>query len=243
MKYFFANWKMYHTYKEATALIDEIKNTSTNDDVTSVYFPNDLAIMYAVKQLGSPHVGAQNVAWAPAGAYTGATSAFLYREAGVSYALVGHSERRYIFGETNDAVRKKMEACIDADVVPILCIGETKEDIDDDKREYRLKKQLYTALEDLDMQGKELFVAYEPVWAVGTGEPCSPQIVAEVADWIRAQVQEEFDTHVVKILYGGSIHKDNVSSYFSTGKIDGVLVGGASTKKHSLFPLLQQING
>ena len=149
MKYLFANWKMYLTVEESIALAKEAaKQEFPTETMTVALFPTALAFAQVRYFCASSPIklGAQNCGWTPRGAYTGAISAELFAEAGAVFALVGHSERRHIFGETDSDVRKKIEACLAADLGPVVCVGETKEEKENSKREYRLKKQLMKAL-------------------------------------------------------------------------------------------------
>ncbi len=244
MKYVFANWKMYITAQESCALASAVRDFSFDAQATSLaVFPPMLALSEIQHLLSESDVsvGAQNVAWSPQGAYTGAVSAFLCKEAGCRYTLVGHSERRHIFGENHEDIRKKIEACFDVGLIPVLCIGETKEDMEEGKREYRLKKQLMEALEGVTVPGSGLIVAYEPVWAIaqsGMGVPCTPDDAESVHQWIKTEVAQ-YTAHAVPVIYGGSVDSSNVVSYLSHSVIDGVLVGSASTKVETFFPLLR----
>lgn len=240
--YIFANWKMYLTAAEATALAQDIAVPTS--DATVAVFPNTLDFERVHDVVGaSIATGAQNVAWTPQGAYTGATSARLFKEAGATYALVGHSERRHVFGESNEDVRKKLEACIDAGLIPVLCIGETKEDLDNDKKEYRLKKQLMKACEGLD--GIEtLIVAYEPVWAIskgGVGESCSPEQAEKTHLWIKNELKQ-YTNADIPVIYGGSVKAENVVSFTSLPSVEGVLIGSASTRADSFKAILSAVS-
>ena len=240
MKYIFANWKMYLDSDEASLLVGKLKSINFNKNKLSIaVFPNTISFIKTLelKEVGVS-VGAQNVAWTPKGAYTGATSADIFASAGATYALVGHSERRHIFGETNEDVRNKLEACIDAGIIPVLCIGESEEDLADDKREYRLKKQLMKALAGLKIEEGKMMIAYEPVWAIGSGKPCSPEEADLVHKLIKSELVNYTDTKV-PLLYGGSANESNVVSYLSYDDIDGVLSGGASTNFESFASIIK----
>lgn len=235
---------MYSTVEESVALTEAIATLSFDTDkLTVAVFPNTL-VFERVQELleNSPiEVGAQNVSWVPQGAYTGATSAHLFATAGASYALVGHSERRYIFGETDTDIRKKLEAVIDAGMTAVLCIGETAEDVQDDKSTYRLKKQLQKALEGLDVQEGQLIVAYEPVWAIssaGSGTPCSPEKAAEMHGIIRDEIATYLDISV-PLIYGGSVSPQNMGAYITSPFIDGVLVGHASVNPENWVQMVE----
>ncbi|HLD31450.1 MAG TPA: triose-phosphate isomerase [Patescibacteria group bacterium] len=240
MKYVFGNWKMYLNAAETVALATGLKNETVEEKVSVAVFPLLLSVQDTAEILKNTEwrVGAQNVSWTPQGAYTGAVSALMFKDIGCEYALVGHSERRHIFGESDTAVRKKIEACLDAGLTPVLCVGETKEEKDEGKREYRLKKQLYTALDGLTLNGRIPLIAYEPVWAIGTGTPCLPADADDVQGWIKKEAQQYLGTEPV-VLYGGSVTPENVLSYLTLPTCDGVLVGGASTKQDSFLALIR----
>ena len=235
MKYIFANWKMYLDYKEAGELAQNLaKADFDTSKVSLAVFPNTINFADSAKTFEntSIDVGAQAVNWTPQGAYTGAVSAHLFAQAGAKYALVGHSERRHIFGETNEDIRKKVEACFDEGLVPVLCVGETKEDLEADRKDYRLKKQISKVFDGLDVSGKEIMVAYEPVWAIGgsgEGKPCTPDDADDVHGWIKEELKQ-YTKESIPVLYGGSVKAENVLSYVERDVIDGVLVGSASVK-------------
>ena len=231
---------MYLDFAGSMILANQLaEKTFDSEKVQVGLFPSTLAFTEVEKLFRDTDiaVGAQNVVWTPKGAYTGAVSAEMFAQAGAQYALVGHSERRYIFGETDTSVKKKFDACIDAGIMPILCIGETKEDIDNNKREYRLKKQLMSVLEGVEHATK-FFIAYEPVWAIGTGEPCDHLIVANIHDMIKAELKSYTDQDI-PVVYGGSVDATNVVSYLSHDNVEGVLVGHASTALEQFFPLIR----
>jgi triosephosphate isomerase (TIM) len=232
--YIFANWKMYLDFDETMILTNQLLQAGLgSDEVEFAIFPNTLAFTEVEKAFRDSvfAIGAQNVHHTSKGAYTGSTSAQMFANVGAQYTLVGHSERRHIFGETNDDVRKKMEACFESNIVPVLCIGETAEDCKTNKREYRIKKQLQKALEGLDISSHELLVAYEPVWAItgsGTGESCDTVDAERMHTLIKTELKSYSDKSI-PVLYGGSVSEKNVLSYVSLPSVDGVLVGSAST--------------
>ena len=235
---------MYLDYNESITLAESLALERFGKENKIAVFPTSLVLKNIQGVLSDTGivVGAQNVAWTPKGAYTGAVSAQMFKDVECTYALVGHSERRYVFGESDDDVRKKIEACLDAGLIPVVCIGETKEDKDEDKRDYRLKKQLMKAFEGLDLNNKEVIIAYEPVWAIskaGVGEPCTPADADDVQGWIKNELKQYTD-NVVPVLYGGSVNQDNVVSYLSQPMIDGVLVGNASAKLESFVSLIKE---
>ncbi len=244
--YVLANWKMYLDFDESNILMNQLLLEEIDHErLEIVIFPSTLALSEVEKAVRDTpfSLGAQNVAWVPKGAYTGAVSALLFKEAGASYALVGHSERRYVFGERDSDVRKKFEACLEVGITPVLCIGETKEDMDEGKRQYRLKKQLFSVFNELDLGDTPFLIAYEPVWAIsgsGEGLACTPADVEDVHLWIK-QEMAQYSKNNVPVLYGGSVNSENVVSYVSLGSVDGVLVGSASTTLTSFTALTQAI--
>lgn len=236
---------MYLDYNETDKLSQALAQEKLgNDNLKLAVFPTALSCVRVLENLANSSigVGAQNVAWVTKGAYTGAISAQMFKDLGCKYALVGHSERRYIFGETDDGVRKKIEACFDVGLVPVVCVGETTEDRAVGKREYRLKKQIMKAFADLDLNSKEIVVAYEPVWAIskaGVGQPCSAAEADDVHGWIKQELKQYTDK-AVPVIYGGSADAKNVISYLSQPMIDGVLPGNASTKFETFVPLVRE---
>ena len=226
---------MYLSVEESLSLAKEIASLQFSEPKVCI-FPNALAFcavqdIFAINQ--NIDVGAQNIAWTPRGAYTGALSAEIYKQSNAKYAIVGHSERRYIFGETNIDVRKKIEACFAANIIPVVCIGETREDKELNTRAIRLKEQIKSIFENLDLSTAELFIAYEPVWAISRGnsaDPCKPEDVEDVHGFIRQEISQYTDK-TVPVLYGGSVNAENVVSYTVLPSVDGVLCGNASTKK------------
>ncbi len=231
---------MYLDHHESLSLAQAIRDTiQIPSQVVCGVFPNTLAFVqvHDLLQGTSISVGAQNVSWVPRGAYTGATSAEFFHTAGARYALVGHSERRYIFGEQDDDVRKKLEACLDANLTPVVCVGETADDRASLKAEYRIKKQIMKLCEGLQAT-VPIIIAYEPVWAIGTGDACDPG----EADRMITLIKHECQTYLsqqIPVLYGGSVDEKNAGTYLSYGSIDGVLVGSASTDALRLKTIIE----
>lgn len=239
----FGNWKMYLNHKESVVLANTLANTDlAGKDLELAVFPSALSLVEVKESLKNTNIsiGTQNCAWAPQGAYTGAVSALMYKEAGCEYSLVGHSERRHVFGESDEDVRKKLEAILDAGLTAVLCVGETKEDRAEDKVQYRLKKQLMKALEGLEIPEGKLIVAYEPVWAIGTGDPCKSADANDIHNWIKEELKQYLEAGV-PVLYGGSVNPENVVDYVTLDAVDGVLVGGASVKIDSFKSLVEAV--
>jgi len=231
--YLFSNWKMYLGLDESVKLIQNyVDNLNLDEDLEMAVFPSALSFSI-VKELlkdSKIDIGSQNLYSVPEGGYTGEVSAKMYKDAGCVYALVGHSERRHIFGETNEDVSNKLKAVLDNNLIPVLCVGETKKQKEDKKTDEVIKEQLISALEGLDFENKELFVAYEPVWAIGTGDSCSNISAEHMSGKIKEWVMGLQINAKLVILYGGSVRGENVEDYLKETSIDGVLVGGASTK-------------
>jgi len=242
MKYLFANWKSYLDYKETLALATTLASTPfKNDQLIVGIFPVIPAVS-EVKNIcdgTSLRLGAQDLEAVPKGAYTGAVSAQVYQELGCAYALVGHSERRQLFSETPEIVRHKFLAALESGIIPVLCIGETKEVRESGMHVAYLKNQLKETLAGVELhEGKSFIVAYEPIWAIGTGEACDDQEAATM----QAIIKQELATYVktyVPVLYGGSVSEKNVVSYVLHDMIDGVLIGKASTEEVSLLDIIR----
>jgi len=242
MTFIFANWKMYLNNEESLALAKDLSFQDLGSNaLTCAVFPTMLSVagVASVLKNNPIAIGAQHVAWAPKGAYTGAVSAQLCKDIGCTYALIGHSERRHIFGEKTEDVRKRIAACIQADITPVLCIGETREDKEQGTQRAVLETQISGALEGVDVDKSGLMIAYEPVWAIsgsGNGDHCDPTYAQDIHMWIRNEISS-FTSEPVPILYGGSVNQENVVSYTSQKDIDGVLVGSASIKSNSFLTM------
>ncbi len=248
MKYIFGNWKLYLNDGQSFALAQSLSALAFDPQQLSVVvFPTALSfsrVCYALRDT-SFEVGAQNIGYTPLGAYTGEVSAHVFAGAGAAYALVGHSERRHIFGEDTEATVKKMQACLDEGITPVLCIGETKEDVQENKIEYRLRRQLIPVLEGVSgIKEKKWLIAYEPVWAIssgGNGTPCPAVDALERHTLIRA-ICTEFGVENVPALYGGSVNVGNVEEYVTTPGIDGVLVGHASVDSTEFTAMVEKMS-
>ena len=176
-------------------------------------------------------IGSQNVSRYESGAYTGETSAQMLKQAGCSLCLVGHSERRAMFAENNEGCQIKVRTVLNHDLLPVLCVGENQQQREANITGEVLREQLRGGLTDIDLTGRDLCIAYEPVWAIGTGLAATPAIAQEVHQFIRAELAQIFDQPTaerVRILYGGSVTKTNARDLLQQADIDGLLVGGAS---------------
>lgn len=231
------NWKMNKTPSEAAAfagLLAEKLDKSGCDVVFCVPAVSIIPVAEAVKGTDIA-VGAQNMYWQDSGAYTGELSAEMIRDAGTGYVIIGHSERREYFGETDSEVNKKVLKAIEKKLVPIICVGESLEDRWELKTVGLVRKQVGVALKGVSANdAKNLVIAYEPVWAIGTGMTATSAQAEEVCKAIRGMVCELYGNEVaqaIRIQYGGSVNEKNASELFSMPDIDGGLVGGASLKE------------
>lgn len=236
-KYLFANWKMYLNHQKSVVLAKDLASQSGDFfHINLAIFPSALAFVdvAAILQPATIGIGAQNAHWVEEGGYTGEVSAAMYKEAGARYVLVGHSERRHLFHETNHEVRQKVEAVLALGLTPVICVGETEAERQDNQTAEAIEIQIRAAFHNITwLAGTELIVAYEPVWAVGTGLACDPVEAEKVHELIKKQIVSLTGIQPV-ILYGGSVKAENVASYINNPTIDGVLVGGASTHVDSL---------
>jgi len=242
--YLFANWKMYLDYNESNILANALANVVKKfpSNIKMAVFPSALSL-YPVAQVlhdVGVGVGSQNVFWEDKGGYTGEVSAVMYKEAGCDYALVGHSERRHQFHETNHEVRAKLEAVLNVGLMPVLCVGETAGEREKGKTEEVIEIQLRAALDGLSVPlDKEFIVAYEPVWAIGTGQACEATEAERLHVLIKKIVNSLLPKANLVILYGGSVRPENVTKYLKQENISGVLVGGASAKLDSWLEIVE----
>jgi triosephosphate isomerase (TIM) len=228
------NWKMHHGPSATRAFFADLDLGAVGEEHEIVVFPPVIALREAVVGATSSdrvHIGVQNVHWEDEGAYTGETSARMAREVGATFALIGHSERRHLFGETDDDVRRKVEAVVRHGMVPIVCVGETLEERRAGRVDEVIARQLRAALPALAHGGARFLLAYEPVWAIGTGETATPADASAAHATLRACLEDGVGVAgapKVPILYGGSVKPDNAAELLAAADVDGVLVGGAS---------------
>lgn len=240
-----ANWKMHKTVPEATGFVKALRPLL--DGVAGV----DLLVAPAFTELASLKpvlweglgLAAQNLHWEPEGAFTGEVSARMLVDAGCSHVIVGHSERRHLFGETDAMVRQKVAAAVDNGLTPILCVGETLAERERGETLDVLERQLLEAVKDLpEAQAARLVVAYEPVWAIGTGVTATPEQAAQAHACIRKWVAGKMGVEIARatrILYGGSVRPDNAGELMALEDVDGLLVGGASLKPDTFIPIIE----
>lgn len=234
------NWKMYKTLPEAVQTAKELVGFLTNTDSVEVMIAptfTSLAAVGEVLKSSSVALGAQNLHWETEGAFTGEISAPMLLSVGCRYVIIGHSERRQYFGETDETVNRRIRAALDAGLRPILCVGETEGERDRGETFSVLDKQMQDGLKDFVSEDLgDLVVAYEPVWAIGTGKTATAEQAQEVHRHLRQYLETAFDKSFsgsVRILYGGSVKPDNVADLMAQPDLDGALVGGASLKAES----------
>lgn len=229
-----ANWKMNHGPSQAREAARAFARLHAPSRATVIIFPPAVSIEAVRTELRDRRdiaVGVQNISTEDAGAFTGETSGPMAREAGASYALVGHSERRHIFGETDAATGLKCAAALRADLIPVLCVGELLEERENGETLAVVRRQLEAGLSRLTAdEVAGIAIAYEPVWAIGTGRPATPRDASEVHGAIRMALQESVGRRAndIPILYGGSVNETNAGELLAAPDVDGLLVGGAS---------------
>jgi len=240
------NWKMFKTGPEAAAFADRLKVlVSDISDVDVLVAPAFTAISVVADVLkGSAiDVAGQDLFWETEGAYTGQVSAPMLKAAGCTHVIVGHSERRQYFGETNETVNGKIKAALQGDLLPILCVGESEAEREAQETSAVVKEQLEKGLEGVDAGGwARLIIAYEPVWAIGTGKTATTEQAQEVHQFIRdwtEKVSGNSIANTLRILYGGSVKPGNIAGLMAMEDIDGALVGGASLDAESFAGIVR----
>ncbi len=240
------NFKMYKTVAETLSYVGQLRGLARDvPSVEIVVAPPFTAVAAAAEAVkGSAiSIAAQNMHWDREGAFTGEVSAGMVREAGATFVIIGHSERRTLFGETNESVNKKTRAAITAGLVPIVCIGETLAQRDGNETLAVLDRHIKEGLDGVT--GEELsrlVIAYEPVWAIGTGRNATPAQAGEAHFHIRQRLKQWFGLDAserCRVLYGGSVKPDNIAKLIAEPDVDGALVGGASLEPRSFFAIIE----
>jgi triosephosphate isomerase (TIM) len=229
------NWKMFKTPAQTAAFFEKFKPlVSGTHHCDIVICPPYVDLEAAVHACHDTRIeiGAQNLFWEPEGAFTGEISAPMLKAVGCRCVLVGHSERRQYFGETNESASRKIAAALSASLTPVYCVGETSDHRDSSKTDHVLETQFQAGLAGLTVeQFQKIVLAYEPVWAIGTGQVATPEIAADAHRCLRNQARKSFGAEAAaqcRILYGGSVKPDNIRGLMAQPEIDGALVGGAS---------------
>lgn len=240
------NWKMHLDVNSgvelARSLVEVTDGIEDRDILICPGFPL-LSDIYSVINGSKIMLGAQNVHYEKQGAFTGEVSADMLKSVGCSYVILGHSERRHIFGEDDDLINKKVLNAINSGLKPILCVGELLEEREAGKTEEVVKNQVINALKGItETMIKSLTIAYEPVWAIGTGKTATPEDANDVHILIRNVISDLYNREIadnLRILYGGSVKPENIDSLMAMGNIDGALVGGASLKLESFERIIK----
>ncbi len=240
------NWKMYKTISEAIILANGIKREMvdfTSSDIVLCPPFTALNSVYEIIMDTPIKLGAQDIAWEKEGAFTGEVSSVMLKDCGCEFVIIGHSERRKYFGETDEIVNKKIRAALSGSLIPIVCIGESLKERESNLTIEVVKKQLKGGLRELtDEQISKIIIAYEPVWAIGTGKTATPLQAEEVHCFIRKWIEEVFSSKIaenLRILYGGSVKPSNIKELMVQDDIDGALVGGASLKVESFAEIVK----
>lgn len=238
------NWKMNNTIAETKALVTEliplVKDAKADVVICTPY--TDLATAVEMTRGTNIHVGAENVHWAEKGAFTGEVSANMLVELGVEYVIIGHSERRQYFGETDQTVNARVKAALSKGLKPIICVGELLEEREAGKTEEVVVRQTTEAFKDIDKSELEnIVIAYEPVWAIGTGKTATADQAEDMHAHIRAVIAEKYGKEVAdntSILYGGSCKPSNAAELFAKPDVDGGLIGGAALDAASFMGIV-----
>ncbi len=252
MKYVIGNWKMQLSVTESNRLAEEVTQLIGawvgGADVTVVVCPTHLGLVGVSSVVSDTAIalGAQDCFWEDRGAFTGEVSAASLKDIGCSYCLVGHSERRQYLGETDEMVNKKTAALLRLGITPVVCVGETREEREQGKREAIVTGQVRAALRDLRLVGTQrLIVAYEPRWVIGSGKPVSPTDAAEmhhlIVDTLHQLLGEDVTNRLCSVIYGGAVDSSNVAGFMAVPVIQGVLVGGASLKPQEFQSLVAAV--
>jgi triosephosphate isomerase len=240
------NWKMFKTGPEAVETTDRlVKLLSTTIDVDVMIAPPYTALALVSDMLKKTPIslGAQNLFWEAEGAFTGEISASMLVSAGCRYVIVGHSERRQYFGETDETVNKKIKAAVKNDLIPVMCIGESETERESKETFSVLDRQVQKGLKGFSADEMEtLVIAYEPIWAIGTGKTATADQAQEIHLFLRAMLGKKFGNKLAKslrILYGGSVKPDNITDLMTMPDIDGALIGGASLEPETFSKIVQ----
>ncbi len=240
------NWKMNKTTGEAIDLVRELKAAISGVKGVEVAVAPPFTALYAVcKELegSSIRLAAQNLYWEEKGAFTGEVSPLMLKEVGCHYVIIGHSERRQFFGETDETVNRRIKAALAQGLKVIFCIGETLKEREEGKTFSVIERQVEDGLKNLsDKEMKNMVTAYEPVWAIGTGKTATPGQAEEVHRFIREKIEKLYSREVseeIRIQYGGSVTPENIKGLMEQANIDGALVGGASLKAESFSKIVR----
>lgn len=239
------NWKMFKIRDEALQFIYGVnKNVPSNDKVESIICPPATLFRCMVKRQGEDlRIGAQNMHFEDSGAYTGEISPSMLESLRVEYVIIGHSERRAMFNETDEAINKKILAAFNHNIIPILCVGENISQRESGETNAHLTAQLTADLANLPIElAQKVIIAYEPIWAIGTGKTATKEVANETIGYIRSEIARLYDQDTadkVRILYGGSVKLSNIDELIVEEHIDGALIGGASLNAEDFITFTQ----
>lgn len=229
------NWKMYKTVSEAMNTAQRLVAAIPAQPSVDIMIAPSFTAVYAVSQIvkkSAVSLGGQNLHWETEGAYTGEISPSMLVSSGCEYVIIGHSERRQYFGETNETINRKISAAVQHNLIPVFCLGETDEERVAKQTFSVLDKQMEKGLEGFSSDGiQSLVVAYEPIWAIGTGKTATKEQAQEVHEYLRQWIEKRYGNNLAKsirILYGGSVKPDNIKGLMEMPDVDGALIGGAS---------------
>lgn len=240
------NWKMNNDIEESLKLVESFKSMSKDfDDRVTVLVCPPFTSLFSVKEALKGYnikIGAQNMHYEDKGAYTGEVSPIMLKNMGVEYVIIGHSERRQYFNEVDESVNKKLKAALEYDIIPIVCVGETLVQREQGIEKETVKNQIVKAFENIEHNNaKKIVVAYEPIWAIGTGKTATSKEANDMAAYIRSCIAEIYDNQVAQtmaIQYGGSVNGNNANEILNQEDIDGALVGGASLKADEFLKII-----
>ncbi|MCX5669659.1 MAG: triose-phosphate isomerase [Candidatus Omnitrophica bacterium] len=239
------NWKMYKTIKDGQELAVALKRELYKvENVDIVICPAYTLLAYLADDLEDSNIviGAQDIYWQEEGAFTGEVSAAMLKDAGCQYVIVGHSERRQFFGDTNETVNKKIKACLRHGLTPIVCVGENLQERESNKTFEVIQNHIQGSLAEISaLDMAKIVIAYEPVWAIGTGKTATADQAQEVHKYIRDLLRKMYGEEVagsVRIQYGGSVKPENITELIGKPDVDGALVGGASLKVDSFSAIV-----
>lgn len=230
------NWKMNKNPGESRALVQKLLELAGEVEQREVILIPPFTSLPGVAEIirnSRFKLGAQNMHWERSGAFTGEISGLFLLALGCEYVVIGHSERRHIMGETDDVLNRKLKTALDVGLISIFCVGETEQEREQGRTEEVISRQLKNGLKDIENEVHKMILAYEPVWAIGTGKTATPQQAVDVHAFIRGQLKKQ-----CSILYGGSVKPENVDTLMSENEINGVLVGGASLKPESFARII-----
>lgn len=244
-KFIAGNWKMHCTQQQTRELITSLLETSRTISKTTIMVAPPFSSLHTASQLLQGNnilLGAQNCYWEDQGAFTGEVSALMLKDIGCQYVILGHSERRQYFNETDENVNRKIRAVLKHNLLPIICVGETLEQRESGSTLKVVESQVRKALQGFSSEEADKFtIAYEPVWAIGTGRAATPHDAVEVHVMIRSTLADVFGSRTaehIRIQYGGSVNAENIQTFIQEEEIDGALVGGASLKADAFSKII-----